>query len=142
MVAPVPANFRRYLPLLLVGLLLVTVVPGLLRKKSTSAVSAGTLAQQTIKAMKLIDTGEQAYLSANGRFTPHLADLLTGGLANDLALGVVAQIDVGTGGQRYLAQVASPVLSLVRGQSGAKMTAQSCLVLKSGSGVACPLPAK
>ena len=36
----------------------------------------------------------------------------------------------------------SDLLSLVRGRNGAMLTAQSCLVLKSGSGVSCPVPVK
>jgi|GEM_PF-1280209 len=142
MVALVPPNFRRYLPFMLIAFLLVIIVPNLLRKKTTTGPSASTRAAQTIDAMTLIDRGERAYLSAHGRFTPHLADLLTTRLANDLAIGLAVQLDVGSDGRRYLASVESDVLSLVRGRADAKVIAQSCLVLKSGSGVACPTPVK
>ena len=133
-----PPNFRRYLPLLLIAFLLVFLLPSLLRKKTTSGSSASTRAAQTIEAMHLIDKGEEAYRAAHGRFTPHLADLLTTRLASDLASGLAVQLDVGSDGQRYLAQVESDVLGLVRARTGARVSAQSCLVLKSGSGVSCP----
>jgi hypothetical protein len=138
----VPPNFRRYLPLLLIAFLLVFLLPTLLRKKTTSGSSASTRAARTIEAMNLIDKGERAYLAAHGRFTPHLADLLTARLANDLAIGLVVQLDVASDGQRYLAQVESDVLGLVRARTGAQVSAQSCLVLKSGSGVSCPARTK
>ena len=142
MVALVPPNFRRYLPLLLIAVVLLFLLPNVLRKKTTSGPTPSTRAGQTIEAMNLIDKGEQAYKTTHGRFTPHLADLLNTRLANDLAIGLAVQLDVATDGQRYLAQVESDVLSLVRGRNGAAVIAQSCLVLKSGSGVACPAPAK
>jgi hypothetical protein len=137
----VPPNFQRFLPLVLIALVVFFLVPSLL-KKHTSGPSARTRATQTIDAMNLIDKGEQGYKVAHGRFTPHLADLLplNTRLASDLAISLGVQLDVSTNGQRFLAQVASNVLSLVRARNGGKITAQSCLVLKSGSGVKCPAP--
>jgi hypothetical protein len=138
----VPPNFRRYLPLLLIAFLLVFLLPSLLRKKTTSGSSPSTRAAQTIEAMNLIDKREQAYRVAHGRFTPHLADLLTERLASDLAIGLAVQLDVGSDGQRYVVQVESDVLGLVRARTDARVSAQSCLVLKSGSGVSCPAAVK
>jgi hypothetical protein len=137
----VPPNFQRFLPLVLIALVAFFFVPALL-KKHTSGPSASTRATQTIDAMNLIDKGEQGYKTAHGRFTPHLADLLplNTRLASDLAIGLGVQLDVSTNGQRFLAQVASNVLSLVRARNAGKVTAQSCLILKSGSGVKCPAP--
>jgi hypothetical protein len=140
--APVPPQFRRYLPLILVAFLLVILLPSLLRKKTAAGPSTSTRDALTVEAMNLIDKGEQAYMTANGRFTPHLADLLTIRLADDLAIGLTVELDVGRNGQRYLAQVRSDVLSLVRGRENSKLIAQSCLVLTSSSGASCPLPAK
>lgn len=142
MVAFVPPNFRRYLPFVLIAVVLLFILPTVLRKKSSTGPSASTRAGLTIEAMNLIDKGERAYLNANGRFTPHLADLLTTRLANDLAIGLRVQLDVGSDGQRYLAQVESDVLSLIRGRNDSKLIAQSCLVLTSSSGVSCPAPAR
>ena len=131
------------MPILLIGFVLLFILPTLLKKKNSSATaSTSTQSAQTIEAMNLIDKGEQRYFSAHGRFTPHLADLLTPRLATDLAIGLGVQLDVGTGGQNYLAQVQSDVLSLVRARNNTKLTAQSCLVVKSGSGVHCPTSSK
>lgn len=131
------------MPVLLIAFVLLFILPTLLKKKTSGAsASAGTRAALTIGAMTLIDKGEQRYFAAHGRFTPHLADLLTSRLASDLATGVMVQLDVGSDGRRYLAQVESDVLNLVRGRNDGEVTAQSCLVVKSGSGVACPPPAR
>lgn len=138
-----PPNLRRYMPILLIGFVLLFILPTLLKKKSPSAnASAGTISTKTIDAMNVIDKAEQGYLALHGRFTPHVADLLSPRLAGDLATGVTVQLDVGSDGHRFLAQVESDVLSLVRGRNGTKVTAQSCVVVKSSSGVACPAPAK
>ena len=94
--------------------------------------------------MNLIDRDEQDYRSAHSRYTPHLADLLTTNsrLGSDLAIGVDVKLDVSSDGQSFLGQVVSDTLSLVRARSAGKITTQSCLILKSGSGVKCPAPAK
>ena len=99
-------------------------------------------AAAAIEATNLIDKAEQAYRTTHGRFTPHLADLVTPRLANDLANGAAVRLDVGADGQRYLAQVASNDVSLVRGRNGAKLTAQSCVTLKNSSHVSCPQTTK
>jgi hypothetical protein len=137
----VPPNFQRFLPLVIIGALAIFVLPSLLKKHS-SAPSAKTKATQTIDAMSLIDKGEQGYRAAHGRFTSHLADLLSANsrLAGDLAIGLDVQLDVSTDGQSFLARVAGDNLSLVRARNQSKVTARSCLVLKSGSGVKCPAP--
>ena len=136
-----PPNFQRFLPLILLAALAIFVLPTVL-KKHKSGPSASTRATQTIDAMNLIDKGEQSYRAAHSRFTPHLADLLTTSarLASDLAIGLSVQLDVSTDGQSFLAQVSGDNLSLVRARNESKITAQSCLILKSGSGVKCPAP--
>jgi hypothetical protein len=134
-------NFRRFLPFVLIAIVLIFVLPQVFKKK-VSGPTAGTRATTTIDAMNLIDKGEQAYKTSHPRFTPHLADLLLTNtrLASDLATPLSVQLDVSTNGQSFLAQVASDTLSLVRARSTSKLTAQSCLILKSGSGVTCPAP--
>lgn len=136
----VPPNFQRLLPLLLIFAVLVFLLPSLFRKHRSSGPSASTRAAQTIDAVRLIDQAEQNYKLAHQRYTSHLADLVPQHkrLADDLATGVSVQLDAGTDGQTYVAQVSSDVLSLVRARNGTKLTANSCLVLKSGSGVTCP----
>jgi hypothetical protein len=137
----VPPNLRRFLPLVLVAAFLLIVLPTLLKKKSTKTGSAGSRAAQTINAMSLIDAGEQSFRAAHGGYTPHLADLLAlkHRLASDLVIGLAVQLDAGSKGQTYFAQVESDVLSLVRARDGKKLIANSCLIVKSGSGVKCPV---
>jgi hypothetical protein len=137
-----PPNFQRFLPILLIAAVLLFLLPTLFRKHS-SGPSTSTRATQTIDAMTLIDKGEQAYKAAHSRYTSHLADLLpiSPRLASDLAIGLAVQLDVSTDGHGFLAQVGNDVLSLVRARKDNQVTAQSCLILKSGSGVACPPPA-
>jgi hypothetical protein len=141
-VSAVPPNFRRFLPLVLIAVFLLFLLPTLLRKKTTSGPNVSTRATQTISAMNLIDRGEQSYKTAHGAYTSHLADLLaiSHGLANDLVIGLGVQLDAGSNGQSFYAQVESDVLSLVRARNGKKLIANSCLILKRGSGVSCPAP--
>ncbi len=135
-----PPNLQRFLPVILLVAVLLFVLPALFKKKHTSGPSTSTKAAQTIDAMNLIDKGEQTYKSEQRRFTPHLADLLTTNtrLANDLAIGLSVELDVSSDGESFFARVAGENLSLVRARSGSKLTAQSCVILKSGSGVKCP----
>jgi hypothetical protein len=140
----VSPNFRRYLPFILILFVLLIAAQTLFKKHSSSGSTAGTTASQTIDAANLIDLGEQAYMTANGRFTSHLADLipLHPRLATDLAMGLTVQLDVSTDGHKFLAQVGSSVLSIVRSFDDTKVAAQSCFIVKSGSGVSCPAPVR
>lgn len=134
-----PPQFRRYLPLILIAFLVLIILPRLLHRHR-SGLSSSEKATRTTDAMNLIETGEQSFKTAHGRFTSHLADLLPANskLASDLALGLGVQLDVSTDGQTFYAQVASDALSLVRVRTGRKLSAESCLILKSSSGVKCP----
>ena len=136
-----PPNFRRFLPFILIAFFILIVGQTLLRKH-TSGPTASARATETIGAITLIDKAEQAYRAKNGRFTANIADLVPYGrhLTYDLADGIGMQLDVSTDGQRYLDQVLSDVLSLNRTYDDAKVIAQDCVVVKSGSGVACPAP--
>ena len=140
----VPPQFRRFLPLILIAVFAFLLVPNLFHRSPKSGLSDSERATRTIEAMKLIEAGEQSYKAVHGRFTQHLADLLPANsrLASDLAVGLDVRLDVSTNGQSFLAQVASTVLSLVRAHSGATPGAQSCVVLKSSSGVNCPPPGR
>jgi hypothetical protein len=135
----VPPNIQRFLPFILIAFVLLFVLPAILKKHS-SGPNTKTRATDTVGAMRLIDQGEQGYKAAHGRYTSHLADLVPGHpqLATDLSVGLDVQLDTSTDGQSYLARVSSDVFSLVRARTGTKVTAKSCLVLKSGSGVDCP----
>jgi hypothetical protein len=133
---------RRYLPYLAIGLVILIAAQVLFKKKTTTGPTAATTAAQTINATNLVDKGEQAYKTAHGRFTSNLADLLqlAPHLATDVANGLSIQLDASTDGHTYLAQIASSVLSLTRSYTDTKVSSQSCTILKSGSGVACPAP--
>jgi hypothetical protein len=135
-----PPNLRRFLPLVLVAFFLLFLLPTLLKKKSSSGLSSDARATQTINAMNLIDKGELAFRTAHGGYTGHLADLLatSHGLARDLVIGLVVQLDAGSDRQSFVAQVESSVLSLVRARNGKTLIADTCLIVKSGSGVKCP----
>jgi hypothetical protein len=126
-----------------IATLLLFVLPTVLKKHKTAGSSAATVATQTINAMNLIDAAEQTYKAANGGYTPHLADLLVikHGLAGDLVSGLLVQLDAGSARQSFFAHVESDVLSLVRARNGKKLIADTCLIVKSGSGVKCPVAA-
>jgi hypothetical protein len=134
----VSPDIRRFLPLILIAMFAILVLPSLL-KGHKSTTSASSRATDTIGALNLVDKGEQAYMAAHSRYTDHVADLLTPKLADDLARGLAIELGTSTDGQTYYARVASDVLSLLRSRAGAKKTADSCVVLKSGNGVKCPV---
>ena len=138
----VPPQYRRFAPFLLIVLVLLVVFP--LLRRSSSGPSNADRAQATKTVLRLIDRGELHYLTANQRYTSHLADLVPTNkqLAGALASGFAVQLDVSSDGRSYLAQVESTVLSLVRARTGDKVTADSCLIVKKSSGVDCtPLTA-
>jgi hypothetical protein len=138
----VPANFQRFLPLLLIVFVLLFIVPAILHKKSSSAgsLTASELSTQTIGAMSIVDKTEGVFRTAHRSYSPHVADLLTidRGLGTALGDGVVVSLDVSSNGQTYYAQVASSVIGLVRARTAGKLILKNCLVIKSSSGVACP----
>jgi hypothetical protein len=127
------------LPFILIAFVLLFVLPALL-KKHTTGPNAKTRSTDTIGALTLIDKGEQSVMAAKGRYTSNLADLVPGHplLAADLGIGLDVQLDASSDGQSYLARVSGDVISLVQARTGTKVTAKSCVVLKTGSGIACP----
>jgi hypothetical protein len=139
MVSPVPPNIQRFLPFIVIAFILLFILPAILKKHS-SGPSTKTRAQDTVQALSLLDKGEQAFKVAHGKYTSHLADLVPGHplLAADIGVGLDVRLDASTDGQSYLAQVSSDIFSLVRARTGTKVTAKSCRILKTGSGVDCP----
>ncbi len=140
MVSPVPPEIRRFLPLIALALFAVLILPSILHGKKSGSTSASTRAAATTSALSLIDTGEQGYKTAHNRYTDHIADVLTPALADDLAIGLLVDLNVSTDGQTYYARVTSDVLSRFRARQGDKQIADSCIVVKSGKGVKCPAP--
>jgi len=131
---------RQILILLGALLLAVFVILPLVTRSGDSGPSSAEKAARTREAVNLIDRAERRYLAQHGRYTSHLADLLPRSprLVHDLAIVLDVEIDVGSDGRSYVASVRSDVLSFVLARSGEKVVAQSCLVLKRRSGVACP----
>ncbi|HEX4520344.1 MAG TPA: hypothetical protein VH063_12255 [Gaiellaceae bacterium] len=138
-----PANLQRFLPIILLAFFLLFVVPSLLHKHSSSkGPSSEDLSNQTIATMNNVDKAEVAFRSAHGDYTSNVADLLAldHALGKAFSQGIVASVNASTDGKTYYGQVASVYLDLVRARTGNKVLVKSCLVVKSGSGVACPAP--
>jgi hypothetical protein len=113
-------NPRTLLPILAVVLLLFIVLPLLTHKKKHGLTDA-VRAADTQAALNLVGGGEHAYKAANGRYTSHLADVLT------QEPGLVVQLDVTSDGKGFFARVDSSVLSLIRAPNGKV----DCLYFKS-----------
>lgn len=137
-------SLRRYLPFILGAFVLLILLPALFRHKSSTTQTPSAQSTQTVGALNLVDHSEQRYDSAHGRYTSQVADLLleSHSLATDLTDGFVIQLDVSTDGQTYYALVESPVLSLLRARHDGKVIANTCVVVKSESGVSCPTSKK
>ncbi len=136
-----PANFQRFLPIILIVFFLIFVVPSILHRHSSSkGPTAETVSNQTIATMNAVDKAEVAFRAAHGGYTSNVADLLAldHSLGKAFGQGIVASVNASTDRQTYYGQVASVNLDLIRARSGDKVIVKSCLVVKSGSGVACP----
>jgi hypothetical protein len=133
-------NFQRFLPFLLLIFVVLFIVPAILHKSHSKGLTAGDISNQTIAAMATVDRTELAFKKANNRYTSHVSDLITldRSLAKVLGDGVGVSLDASTSGQTYYAQAQSSVLALFRSRVGAKVVVKSCIIVKSGSGVACP----
>ena len=134
-------NIQRFLPLLLIVFFLLFIVPALLHHSSSSkGLTAGELSTQTIGAMTIVDRTETVFRTAHKSYSRNVADLLTldNKLGTALGHGVIVSLDVSSNGQAYYASVGSSVIGLFRARIDGRRILNSCLVLKSGSGVACP----
>jgi hypothetical protein len=138
----VPANFQRFLPLILIVFLLLFVLPAILKHHSSKGLTSKELSQETIATTTRVDALQQQYRTAHKGYTDSVADLLAldHALGKALGDGVVIALDVSTNKQTYYAQVASTVIQLTRAREGDKLISKSCLVVKSSSGVDCPQP--
>jgi hypothetical protein len=133
-------NLRRYLPFMIGALALVILISALSRH-SPSTSSSATQSNTTLQTLDRVTRAEGLYHTAHGRYTSHVADLITESreLGADLVQqGLVVQLDVSSDGQTYYALVQSPVLSVLRAYHNRKLLTENCVVIKSGSGVACP----
>jgi hypothetical protein len=135
-----PANLQRLLPIILIVFFLVIVLPSIIHRHSSKGATSETISNQTIATMNAVDRAEVAFRAAHGGYTSNVADLLAldHSLGKAFGQGIVASVNASTNRQTYYGQVASVYLDLVRARSGDKLLVKSCLVVKSGSGVACP----
>ena len=134
-------NIQRFLPLLLIVFFLLFIVPALLHHSSSSkGLTASELSTQTIGAMRMVDRTENVFRAAHKSYSRNVADLLTldNKLGTALGNGVIVSLDVSSDGQAYYASVASGVIALFGARNHGRRILNSCLVLKSSSGVACP----
>jgi hypothetical protein len=133
-------NFQRFLPLLLIVFVVLFIVPAILHKSSSKGLTASDVSTATIGAMATVDRTELLFKAAHHGYTSNVSDLITldRSLAKALGDGITVSLDASTSGQTYYAQVESAVLGMFRSRVGAKVVLKSCIVIKSGSGVACP----
>ena len=134
-------NIQRFLPLLLIVFFLLFIVPALLHHSSSSkGLTAAELSTQTIGAMTIVDRTETVFRTDHKSYSRNVADLLTldNKLGTALGNGVIVSLDVSSNGQAYYASVGSNVIGLFRARIDGRRILNSCLVLKSSSGVACP----
>jgi len=134
-------GFQRYLPIILIVFVLLFVLPALFHKSKSKGPSSSTLSDETIAATQSVDKAEMAFKAEHKGYTSHVSDLvtITPSLSHAISDGILVKLDVSTDGQTYLAQVVSTYLSMTRGREGEKQIAKGCVVVKSGSGVACPV---
>ncbi len=136
---------RKFLPLMLIAFVALIFLPQLFgnRNKGEKTLSGKDRSALTLDAVNRIDRGQTKYLAANGRYTTHLSDLVAQDkqLAQNLTIPLTIEIDVSENGKSYLARVSSDVISYARARANGKITASSCRVVKSGSGIKCPEPA-
>jgi hypothetical protein len=135
-----PANFQRFLPILLVVFVLLFVLPQIFKKHSSKSLTAKELSQETVATAANVDRLERAFRASHRGYTASVADLLAQDhkLGRILGDGVAIALDVSTDKQTYYAQVASTVISLSRARAGNTVLVKSCYVVKSSSGVECP----
>ena len=133
-------NMQRFLPIVLLLFVFLILSNVFLHKSSSKGLTAGDLSDATVAAMTTVDRTELLYKAAHHGYTSHVSDLITldRSLTKDLGDGVGISLDASTSGGTYYAQVQSSVLALFRSRLGPKVILKSCIVIKSGSGVACP----
>ena len=136
-------DMRRFLPILLIAFAALFILPQLFKGGNSKTLSSKDRGLATRDAIERIDRGERKLFAADGKYTPHLADLVATDkvLASELTVPLTVELDVSANGKSYLAQVSSDVISVARARSGDAVVARSCRVLKSRSSVKCPEPA-
>jgi hypothetical protein len=133
-------DMRRFLPIMLIAFALLFILPQLFRKSSSTALSQKDRGRLTLDAIGRLDRAEQAAFASGGRYTAHLADLVTRDkvLAAELTIPLDVTIDVSADGKSYVARLTSDVFSVARARSGTTLIDQSCRELRTTAGIDCP----
>jgi hypothetical protein len=133
-------DMRRFLPILLLVFVALFILPQLFKGGGSKSLSTKGRGQLTLDAIGRIDRAQQEALSANGKYTANLAELVAKDktLAGELTTPLVVDLDVSDDGKAYLARVSSDVVSVTWNRSGSNVV-RSCRILKSRTGVDCPV---
>ena len=129
------------LPILLLVFVALFILPQLFKggggSKNLSTKNRGQLA---LDAIGRIDHVQQQLLSANGKYSANLAEVVAKDkvLAGELTIPLTVDLDVSDDGMAYLARVSSDIVSATLNRSGSNVV-RSCRVLKSRTGVKCPV---
>ena len=88
-----PANFQRFLPLLLIVFLLLFVLPTIFKHHSSKGLTSKELSQETIAATTKVDALQREFRTAHKGYTGSVADLLAldHSLGKALGDGVVSR---------------------------------------------------
>jgi hypothetical protein len=127
-------NLGRNPILLIIALFfLLFIVLQVVSHKSSTSLNDTDRAVRTNQALTRVVDAEAKFLSKNGKYAGHVADLvpLAPKLATDLTDGLVTiQLD-SSGDKSYLVQVTSSVVTFTRAFDNGTLVARSCLQLKS-----------
>ena len=133
-------DIRRFLPILLIAFAALFILPQLFKGSGSKTLSSKDRGRLTLDAIARIDRAERQALSSTGRYTTDLAELVARDrvLASELTIPLTVDLDVGGNGKSYLSRVSSDIVSAAWSRTGSTVV-RSCRVLKSGTGVDCPV---
>jgi hypothetical protein len=133
-------DIRRFLPILLIAFAALFILPQLFKGSGSKTLSSKDRGRLTLDAIERIDRAERQALSSTGRYTTDLAELVARDrvLASELTIPLTVDLDVGGNGKNYLSRVSSDIVSAAWSRTGSTVV-RSCRVLKSGTGVDCPV---
>ena len=133
-------DIRRFLPILLIAFAALFILPQLFKGSGSKTLSSKDRGRLTLDAIERIDRAERQALSSTGRYTTDLAELVARDrvLASELTIPLTVDLDVGGTGKSYLSRVSSDIVSAAWSRTGSTVV-RSCRVLKSGTGVDCPV---
>jgi len=128
------------LPILLLVFVALFILPQLFKGGGSKSLTTKKRGQLTLDAIARIDRAQQKAMSSDGKYTGDLAKLVAGDkvLAGELTIPLTVDLNVSDDGKAYLARVSSEIVSVVWNRSGANVV-RSCRVLKSRTGVDCPV---